>query len=242
MTDDSLIHLNRLPTRNVSGAVLESLAEMVRRANLSVGDRLPSELLIAEKLGVGRSTVREALNRWEGIGLIRRKRGVGTFIVAPIPRHGVGVDPDTQLDGAAILRLLEVRRSLESDMVRHAALRATKQQQAAIQEHCAELMDIVARGTSYREADLAFHRAVANASANPIYHQLIGILDQTIEKSSDSPFDKPGFGRSSFPFHRDLADAISRRDPDQAETAVARIIAAVEDEVRQMIELKPSDS
>ena len=61
MASSTLTHLARLQTRNLGGAVLESLAEMVHLAGLDVGDRLPPEVQIAEKLGVGRSTVREAL-------------------------------------------------------------------------------------------------------------------------------------------------------------------------------------
>ena len=48
--------------------MLEKLAEMVHAAHLKVGDPLPPELQLAQRLGVGRSTVREALNRWEGRG------------------------------------------------------------------------------------------------------------------------------------------------------------------------------
>jgi len=66
------------PTRGV--AVLDAMAEMIERAGLKVGDLLPPEVAIASALGVGRSTIREALNRWEGLGLIRRRRGDGTYL------------------------------------------------------------------------------------------------------------------------------------------------------------------
>ena len=48
---------------------------MIARAGLQVGDRLPPEVSLASALGVGRSTIRKALNRWEGLGLIRRHHG-----------------------------------------------------------------------------------------------------------------------------------------------------------------------
>ena len=56
-------------------AVLDELAALVDRAGLQIGDRLPPEVRLAQSLGVGRSTMREALKRWEGLGLIRRRRG-----------------------------------------------------------------------------------------------------------------------------------------------------------------------
>lgn len=239
MGKNTLTHLARLDTRSLGGAVLESLAEMVHRAGLDVGERLPPETQIAQQLGVGRSTVREALNRWEGIGLIRRKRGVGTFIAAPIPLPGHGVDADTQLDGDGILRLLEVRRSLEITMARLAAERATDQHRENIEHLCEDLLGVVAAGNPYREADVAFHAAIAEASANPIFGELLAALDQLVQKSQESPFDRPGFGRNSFPFHRDLADAIIACDPDGAERAVVQIISSVENEVRAMIASTP---
>ena len=238
MSKSTLTHLSKLETRGLGSVVLESLSEMVHLAGLGVGDRLPPEIQIAERLGVGRSTVREALNRWEGLGLIQRQQGVGTFIAAPIPRLELGSDADTELDGGAILRLLEVRLALETSMVRHAALRATESQLAEIRTLCDQLIDVVERGEPYRKADIAFHAAIARASANPIFAQLIGILETTIEKSNDSPFDNPKFGRSSFPAHVDLAEALSARDPDRAEAAIGRIISTVTDEVRAMMDRK----
>jgi DNA-binding FadR family transcriptional regulator len=235
MTDSPLTYLDRLETRTRGDAVLDALAEMAVRSGLSVGDKLPPELLLARQLGVGRSTIREALNRWEGLGLIRRHRGVGTFIVAPIPAPGGPVDPNTRLEGAAILRLLEVRRALETAVTRLAAERATPAQKKIIDDRCTDLLAIVARGEDYREADIAFHTAVSEASANPMFTQILTYLDQAFEKSKESPFSRAAFGLESFKYHRDLADAVITGDADAAEAAVIRIISSVQREVEEII-------
>ena len=83
--------------------------------------------------------------------------------------------------------------------MRYAAERATDPQLLEIQALCDRLLSVVEAGQPYREEDMAFHAAIARASANPIFEQLLVILDQIIEKSKDSPFDWPGFGQSSFP-------------------------------------------
>ena len=63
-----------------------------------------------------------------------------------------------------------------------------------------------------------FHTAIADASANPIFTQLLTHLDTAFERSAESPFNRAGFGLESFPFHRPLADAVVAGDPDAAET------------------------
>lgn len=236
ITDDSpLTYLGRLQTRSRGHEVLDALAEMIARSGLGIGDKLPPEVQMAQQLGVGRSTMREALTRWEGLGLIRRKRGVGTFLVAPIPAPGGPVDPDVRLEGDAVLRLLEVRLKLETAVARLAAERATPAQAREIDRLCTELLDVVARGENYREADIAFHTAIADASANPIFTQLLTYLDTAFERSAESPFNRAGFGLESFPFHRPLADAVLAHDPDAAERAVIDIIASVRRSVEAII-------
>lgn len=235
MTDSPLTYLGRLDQRSRGNEVLDALAEMVSRSGLGVGDKLPPEVSMATQLGVGRSTIREALNRWEGLGLIRRRRGIGTYIVAPIPAPGGPVDPEVRLEGAAVLRLLEVRLSLETSVARLAAERATEAHKVEIDRLCTILLDVVDRGEDYRVADLEFHQAIADASANPIFTQILSYLDRAFEKASDSPYNRVNFGLESFKYHRPLSDAIVAGDPDAAEAAIIDIIHSVRAEVERII-------
>jgi GntR family transcriptional repressor for pyruvate dehydrogenase complex len=222
-------------TRGV--AVLDALAGMIERAGLQVGDRLPPEVQLAQQLGVGRSTMREALNRWEGLGIIRRRRGDGTYLSARVQTSAGAVPVMVQLEGAALLRLLEVRRSLENDAVRKAAMTATPAQRAEIGALCDDLLGIIARGENYREADWAFHGAIYDATGNPMFGQILRRLDEMMERSAESPFSRPAFGLASFPLHRDLADGIIAGDPDRAGAAINAILDSVESEIRDMISL-----
>ncbi len=217
------------------GAVLDALAVMIARAGLCVGDRLPPEVQIAHSLGVGRSTIREALNRWEGIGLIRRRQGDGTYIAAPVPDPDGPVPFVVRLEGEAVLRLLEVRRTLEVGVVRLAAERAPPLARREIGRLAATLLEIVAARGSYRAADKLFHQAICDASGNPLFAPMLSRLDQAFERADDSPFNRNAFGRHSFPAHRALADAIIAADPDTAEAACKAIIDSVAGEVRDII-------
>ena len=235
MTRGALYYLDPINTPSRGVAVLDAMAEMIERAGLEVGDRLPPEVAIASALGVGRSTIREALNRWEGLGLIRRRRGDGTYLTARVRTSQGPLPTMVQLEGEAILRLLDMRRVIESGTVRRAASNATTRQRQEIARLCDVLLAIVDAGRPYRAADTAFHAAICDATGNPMFGQLLQRMDEAFERSAESPFSVPGFGLASFPQHRNLADAIVAGDADAAEAALQRIIDLVEAEIRVII-------
>jgi len=233
--DSALQFLEPLESRTRNVAVLDALAEMVERAGLTIGDRLPPETSLAASLGVGRSTIREALNRWEGLGIIRRRRGDGTYLSARVQTSRGLVPTMVRLEGEALLRLLEIRRTLENDVVRKGTLNATDRQRAEIARLCDVLLVEVDAGRSWRKSDHAFHNAIYDASGNPMYGQILRNLDNALERGVASPFDRDAFGLGSFPIHRHLADAIVAKDADAAVAAINTILDLVSDEVRAII-------
>ena len=231
----ALEFLARIDTRTRGVAVLEALAEMIKGAGLDVGDRLPPEITLAEHLGVGRSTIREALNRWEGLGLIRRKRGAGTFLAARVPSAKGLVPTMIRLEGEALLRLLEVRRALENVAVRKAASNATEAQKLIIGAACAKLLKIVNSGDDWHKADAEFHGAIYEASGNPLFGQILVNLDDALKRSEDSPFGRKEFGLASFPLHQILCDGVTKGDPDLAADGINKIIDSVAGEIRELV-------
>jgi len=232
---EPLSYLEPLESRTRGVAVLDALAVMIDRAGLKIGDRLPPEVQLASALGVGRSTIREALNRWEGLGIIRRRRGDGTYLAARV-QTSLGLVPTmVRLEGEALLRLIEVRRALENDVVHKATIHASAAQRREVSRLCDLLLTEVDEGRPWRKADAAFHSAIYEASGNPMFGQILARLDQALERSSESPFGRDEFGLQSFPPHRDLADAVVAADPDQACAAINHILDIVEEEIRAII-------
>lgn len=233
--DGALSYLEPIETRTRGVAVLDALADMIERAGLRVGDRLPPEISLATTLGVGRSTIREALNRWEGLGIIKRRRGDGTYLAARVQTSKGLVPTMIRLEGEALIRLIEVRRALEKDVVRKATLNATPAQRAAISRLCDILITEVDAGRNWHEADHDFHGAIYDASGNPMFGQILHRLDDALERSSESPFGRDDFGLDSFPPHRELANAIAAADADAAVAAINKILDLVEADVRAII-------
>ncbi len=235
----ALRYLEPLGNRSRGVEVLDALADMIERAGLQIGDRLPPEVALAEHLGVGRSTMREALNRWEGLGIIRRRQGDGTYLAARVQTSQGPVPTMIRLEGEALLRLIEVRRALEGAVVRQAAAWATAAQRAEIAGLCARLMAEVAGGRPWRKADAAFHGAIYDASGNPMFGQILQKLDQALERSAESPFGNDRFGLASFPLHPALADAVVAGDCDAAGRAIGAILDTVQAEIEGVIERGP---
>jgi GntR family transcriptional regulator, transcriptional repressor for pyruvate dehydrogenase complex len=236
----ALAYLEPIETKTRGLAVLDALADMIERAGLRVGDRLPPEITLAEHLGVGRSTIREALNRWEGLGLIRRKRGAGTFLAARVPPSTGLVPTMIRLEGEALLRLLEVRRALENTVVRKAAENATREQREEIAELCGKLLRVVNSGHDWHRADAEFHGAVYDASGNPLFGQILRTLDDALKRSEESPFGRKEFGLESFPLHQILCDGVVSGDPDMAARGINLVIDSVADEIHGLIAAQPA--
>lgn len=237
--DGALSYLEPLERRTRGVAVLDALAEMIERAGLRIGDRLPPEVSLAATLGVGRSTIREALNRWEGLGIIKRRRGDGTYLAARVQASRSLIPTMVRLEGQALLRLLEVRRTLENEVVRRATIAATTEQRQQISRLCDVLLADVDAGRPWRKADHAFHGAIYDASGNPMFGQILANLDHALERGNDSPFGRDAFGLRSFPPHRHLADGIAARDPEAACRAINHILDVVEAEIREIIGERP---
>lgn len=231
----ALSYLIPLETRTRGVAVLDALAAMIENAGLTIGDRLPPEVSLAATLGVGRSTMREALNRWEGLGIIKRRQGDGTYLTARVQTSRGLVPTMVRLEGEALLRLMEIRRTLENDVVRKAAIAATASQRAEIGRLCTVLLTEVNAGRPWRKADAAFHGAIYDASGNPMYGQILANLDHALERGGESPFGADAFGLASFPIHRTLADAIVAKDVDGAVAAINAILDTVENEVKAIV-------
>lgn len=236
---NALSYLEPLESRSRGEAVMDALAEMIEKADLKVGDRLPPEVLLAEHLSVGRSTIREALNRWEGLGIIRRRQGDGTYLTARVRSSAGPVPIMVRLGGEALLRLLEVRRTLETEVVRKAAVSATPVQRQTILRLCAELLAEVDSGRPWRKADAMFHGAIYDASGNPMFGQILQRLDEALERSEESPFGRNDFGLASFPLHQALADAVVAGDPDAAGAAINVILDSVMAEIEDIIAIGP---
>ena len=210
--------MERIP---LSQAVLDQLIAYIKSGAIKPGDRLPGEYELMRRLGVGRSSVREALRGLITLGLVETKPGRGAIVLAGIPNplahlqaRGLSIE---QLQKLAILDLLEVRESLEGQAAQLAAARATPPEMAAISRCALEVERQVAEGRTYFRANFAFHFAIARASHNSVLAESVRHLVGEIRAYRERLMrEVPQMPERDVTEHRAILKAIQDHDPDRA--------------------------
>lgn len=214
--------------------VAQLLAALVEAEGLGVGDRLPPEVELARRLGIGRSTVREALRQWESLGIITRNKGGGTRIVAEVSTRSLHLPLTVQIEADSLSRMLAVRRPLEIEAVRIATRVADEAARRRIMLRMLELMEVFDASGDWRPADRDFHAAIHEATGNPLFAKVIHQIHRAFHDLYDAPFDQPQLGASTIPAHRDLAEAIAAGDEEKAVAIISGILSDVDEAAIQI--------
>jgi GntR family transcriptional repressor for pyruvate dehydrogenase complex len=205
---------------NLAQAVAQQLLELIQNRQLVAGDRLPSEMEMKEAFGVGRSTIREALNGLVTLGVIEVRHGHGAFVLGdPTP------SPET-ID-AAIRRgvardLLEARAAMEVAIAEYAALRADEDDLAAIGECLDAAEQDIARGGGGVKDGGRFHLLLAEAARNAICSQFIRMILSMMEERGTALSQEKGYPQWEIAAHRAVFEAVRSGDGELARLAMAQ--------------------
>ena len=219
---------------------MKSLSDFVGRAAFRPGDRLPSERELCVALGVGRSTVREALKRWEALGIVERRQGSGIYLRAEVGPNIVHVPLVLARPSKVrnLLHILQVRRALEGEAAAVCATTASDEQIDVVGEALDRIEADHAAGDG-SVADWNFHQTIYLSTGNPFFPQIIQSMRDLLHQLWENALELPDFAAASFPFHRTLFEAIRCRDPEAARAEAWKLIDSVEREIRQAF---PHDS
>jgi GntR family transcriptional regulator, transcriptional repressor for pyruvate dehydrogenase complex len=203
------------------------LDQEIRAGAYSAGDRLPTEKEIAEREGVSRTVVREAIARLVARGLVKPRQGTGMFVSEMVAYPPFQVTPGELDDLQEVLKLLELRLAVESEMASLAALRRTFDDLAAMR-NCLAAIESSASADEQVKADVAFHAAIARASKNDYFQRFIDFLGaRLVPPRSLLLQGQPAeayevYGRTLAGEHREVFEAIADQDPVRARTAARR--------------------
>ena len=179
--------------------------------HLAAGDRLPNETQLSQLLGVGRSTVREAIKQLASRNVLTVRQGAGTFVSA---KKGVPEDPLGLLflpdDIGKAMDLLEIRLMLEPEIAAMAAVHAGAQDLKEIAAQCSAVQKQIDAGEDYTQGDMLFHRLIARACGNRVVANLLPVIHSSIALC----IDITGwiYREDTRREHRRITDALLRRD------------------------------
>ncbi|MEL7530766.1 MAG: FadR/GntR family transcriptional regulator [Bacteroidota bacterium] len=161
--------------------IMRQIRSLITSGQLNPGDKLPSERKLAEKLGVGRSHVREAIRKLEFYGILKTMPQNGTMVAGIGITALEGLISDVlKLEDSDFASLVETRVILEEKSAHLAALRRTDEDLKNIEAALAAYEVKIEEGGQAIEEDLMFHLAIAEASQNSVLKSLMLIITPDI--------------------------------------------------------------
>jgi GntR family transcriptional repressor for pyruvate dehydrogenase complex len=221
----------------VTDVAIEKIKQMIVSGELSPGDRLPREADLVERLGLSRSSLREAVRALSLIHVLDVRQGDGTYVTS--------LSPDLLLDAMAfvvdfhrddtVMHFLEVRRIIEPAAAAMAAVQMTDD---AI-EKLEQIMAPLGPDTDVEELvtnDLEFHRLIAEGSGNPVLCSLVESLSGPTHRARVwRGLTQEAAVTRTLAEHRAIVEAISARQPDVARSWATVHVAGVEQWLREAL-------
>lgn len=209
-------------SEHLPGRIAAQLAEEINRGRLKPGERLPTEHVLAKTLGVSRSVVREAIAQLRNEGLVETRQGVGAFVSEPSARP-IRIKDVELSEPQSFRALFQLRVPLEIEAAGLAAVHHTTEDLTRIDEALTRMTGSEKWTEQGIVADLAFHRAVAEATHNDYFALFIGFIAERISMAIDAARARAVLEEIvevTIAEHMRLRDAIAARDPKAARAAM----------------------
>jgi GntR family transcriptional regulator, transcriptional repressor for pyruvate dehydrogenase complex len=215
--------------RSIVSQIVEQFKESLINGQLRPGDQIPPEPVLCERLGVSRTSVREAIRTLVAVGLVEIRRGNGTYIsasslAAPAELLGLAL----ALAPTRTEHLFGMRLAIEHACGRLAIEHATVADIAAMEAQTDEFEELVRTGRPARElrnADLAFHGLLFDATHNPVFCELGKALMTAFASTMQQALHDPEVDARAPGDHREIIDAIRQRSTADYDQVVERSLS-----------------
>lgn len=218
----------------LSKKIERQIREAIMQKIFLAGDKLPGEFELAEKFGVSRTAIREALQMLSGRGLVDIRKGSGVY-VSEIDMSNV-VDPfyqllDMKCGEASLLHLIRVRLFMEPEITKIAALHRTDNDVQNLQELFIKMKSFMDNPEEMIESDIKFHRQISSATNNPIIPIIMEPIFQLLHKFISSTYRQSHAPDLAIQYHESLLKFIKDKNPDGAYNTMKRHMQEAEQHV-----------
>ena len=197
----------------------------IRSGELAPGARLPTQKEIADTEKVSRTVVREAVARLGAQGLTVSRQGSGVFVADTAQYRAFQITPEELNELADVIKLLEIRLGVETEMAGLAAARRTTADIGAIQDALQDMVELEADPVAAAKADRAFHLAIARATQNDYYVRFAEFLGlrlvppRNLYLRNQPQSAQVAYSAKVHAEHQAIVDAIVRMDTERAREA-----------------------
>lgn len=210
--------------RNLVAHVVESLRSEIEAGSVRPGDKLPSEAKLTARFEVSRTVIREAIAGLRADGLVVPRQGAGVFVLTPPEPPQAPFHIVDYARVSSVIEMLELRVAVEMEAAALAAQRRSPQQEEAVLEAAAEVRRRAAAGQASKEADLAFHLAIADATNNPRFREFLEVMGLSVIPRAALQIGEDA-SRGAYiehisDEHEQIAEAISIGDSEAARGAM----------------------
>ena len=228
--------IKRVGRTSLTQEVVNQMAELIMKGAWRPGDQIPSEKELAARFGVGRSTIREALQSLVVIGVLDTRYGGGTFVQEPTSQLLSGAFRwGLLLSHRNLSDLTEVRLNVEVECTGLAAERRDEKDLENLMitfEHMKTYQEDEAR---FMEYDNLFHRQMAESSKNLIYVNLVSTIQSIVRLWYPSTFSISETKASTLEEHRLIVEAIRSGNINEARMFMRHHIMSAAERLNQVL-------
>lgn len=167
----------------LSRKVADMIMREITSGALKPGDRLPTEHELCGMFDVGRNVVREAIACLRADGLVTARQGLGAFVAEPELRQTIRLNVESLRDPSNLEALFELRAMIEIEAAGLAAARRTEEQLEALEAAYDRMSGTEKWAESGIDADLEFHRRLAEATGNPYIVTFLSFVSQHMRET-----------------------------------------------------------
>jgi len=228
-------------------ALIKRVVDFARDKHFAPGDRLPAERVLAEKLGVSRNALREALATLESLRVVEARPNSGVFLrrsaaessfEATVLLAEQGIEPTA----TEVRESIEVRTLLERQAITLACAHRTEADLSALKAVLGDTRALLAVGGNIADCDQTFHRALADASHNSVLARMLNAFYCLTLPRRRSYFADPSRGAASDRAHRRIVTAIEKRDVALASSLMARHLGNAQVYWKEALQAGSSDA
>lgn len=226
----------RITKTSIAEGIIEQIKSMIIDNTLKPGAQLPSEEKLAEQMGVGRGTIREALKVLIYAGFLIRKNK-GTFVtsmpIASLPVKAFFARFRAHRD---VMEMIEVRKLIEPQASALAAERANEEALLKIKDALQEMVESQVDLEKFITKDIQFHNTIIEATGNKVLLELMMHIRGTMKKNQALVLRRSHIMPRSLEFHKKITAAISGRDQEKARQLMFEHVIDIEKEMQKILQ------